>query len=436
METRSLGPHSFMLIRHGHVIAEGWWDPYRQEDVHLLYSLSKSFTSTAVGFARAEGLLTLQDKVVSFFPDDLPSQVSENLAAMTIRDLLTMNTGHEIEPQRGSLTGEPYENWVAGFLAHPVSLKPGTKFLYNSAATYMCSAILHKLTDLSLLEYLLPRLLNPLGVEKAHWETCPRGIQVGGWGLSVTTETIAKFGQLYLQKGKWEGSQLLPEGWVEEASAAQVSNADGQEPHDWNQGYGYQFWRSRHNCYRGDGAFGQNAVVMKDYDAVLVTTASNPDLGATHQLVWDHLLPAMAAASEGPIKLARKLEELEIGVEGIETIPESFHGTFSGESMELRVDADGLRLQWESLGQRQCLVAPTDKWLESRANIDGKQIQRVAARAAFQEGTGLVLRGLALETPFQITVLANPEGDGKRLEWIRFGDFGPSEGPSEFLQRR
>ena len=192
--------NSFMLLRHGHVVAEGWWAPYRAEAPHSLYSLSKSFTSTAVGLAIAEGKLSLDDEVLKFFPDDAPAKPSNNLKSMRVSDLLRMSTGQQAEPPRTS--SEP---WTKTFLAQPVPFKPGTHFLYNTSATYMLSAIVQKATGMTVLDYLKPRLFDPLGIEHPTWETSPQGISAGGYGLSIRTEDIARFGQLYLQKGKWEG---------------------------------------------------------------------------------------------------------------------------------------------------------------------------------------------------------------------------------------
>jgi CubicO group peptidase (beta-lactamase class C family) len=217
--------HSFMLLRHGHVVAEGWWVPYHPRSRHSLYSLSKSFTSTAIGIAIAEGKLHLDDRVLDFFPEDAPAEPSEQLKAMRISDLLRMSTGHQTEPPR-----PPDGHWVKLFLAHPVPFKPGTHFLYNTSATYMCSAILQKATGMTLLDYLRPRLFDPLGIENPSWETSPQGISVGGSGLSVRTEDIARFGQLYLQKGRWQGEQLVPEAWIEALPARRLPGRRGLRP--------------------------------------------------------------------------------------------------------------------------------------------------------------------------------------------------------------
>ncbi|MFL5341176.1 MAG: serine hydrolase domain-containing protein [Gemmataceae bacterium] len=295
--------HSFMLVRHGHVVAEGWWAPYRSDTPHSLYSLSKSFTSTAVGLAAAEGKLSVDDPVLKFFPDDAPANPSANLKAMRLSDLLRMSTGQQTEPPR-----RPTEPWVKTFLGHPVPFKPGTHFLYNTSATYMLSAAVQKATGQTVLEYLTPRLFEPLGIEKPTWEASPQGVSAGGYGLSVRTEDIAKFGQLYLQKGMWQGKQLVPAAWVAAATARQTSN--GSNPaSDWDQGYGYQFWRCRHAAYRGDGAFGQYCIVLPEQGAVIAITSGVRDMQAVLNLVWDKLLPGLKRESLPPDDAARaKLE--------------------------------------------------------------------------------------------------------------------------------
>ena len=288
--------HSFMLVRHGRVIAEGWWSPYGPQFNHTMYSMSKSFTSTAVGFAVAEGKLSVDDKVMSFFPDDLPAQQSEYLASLRVKHLLSMAAGHAKDPTFEMVKSE---NWVKAFLAWPMMNVPGSTFVYNSGATYMCSAIVQKVTGKKIVDYLRPRLFEPLGIEGATWEVCPRGVNTGGWGLNIRTEGLAKFGQLYLQKGAWNGRQILPAKWIEDATTFKIQQPLPAKPSrpnsesDWLQGYCYQFWRSRHNAFRGDGAFGQFTIVMPDQDAVLAITSESKGMQGELDLVWEHLLPAM-----------------------------------------------------------------------------------------------------------------------------------------------
>ena len=279
--------NSFMFVRHGYVVAEGWWAPYDAATPHILYSLSKSFTSTAVGLAISEGKMSLDDEVLKYFPADAPADPPVNLKAMRVRDLLRMATGNVAEASFNQ-----NDAWTKAFLAQPVPFKPGTHFLYNSPATYMLSAMVQKATGMTVLDYLKPRLFEPLGIGSPSWMTSPQGITAGAYGLSLRTEDIARFGQLYLQKGKWQGKQLVPAQWIEEATSRQTAN--GSSPNsDWDQGYGYQFWRSRHNTYRGDGAFGQFCMVMPEYDAVVAITSGVRDMQAVMNLVWNKLLPAM-----------------------------------------------------------------------------------------------------------------------------------------------
>jgi CubicO group peptidase (beta-lactamase class C family) len=286
--------HSLMIVRHGHVIAEGWATPYAADRPHLMYSLSKSFTSTAVGLARAAGLLDLDDLVLDHFADVAPAQPGKHLSRMRLRHLITMTTGHHDDPSDATFSSP---EWARAFLALPVEHEPGTHFVYNTAATYMLAELVQRVTGQRLLDYLAPRLLEPLGIDGATWEQSPDGFDVGGYGMSLTTEDIAVFGQLYLRDGRWDGVQVLPDGWAGEATARQVPNGDDPD-NDWAQGYGYQFWRGRHGSYRGDGAFGQYCVVVPDLDLVVVTTSAWPDMHVELGLVWEHLLPGIGT---GPL---------------------------------------------------------------------------------------------------------------------------------------
>lgn len=278
--------HSFILLRHGNVVAESWWSPESATKPHVLWSLSKSFTSTAVGLAAEEGKLSIDDRVVKYFDGKLPEKPSDNLKAMRIRDLLTMSTGNQDE-----VFLKDKSDWVSAFLAHPVPHKPGTHFKYNTAATFMQSAIVQKVTGQTVVDYLQTRLFDPLGIEKPTWDKSPDGYSLGGYGLYLCTEDIAKFGQLYLQKGKWNGKQIVSEKWIDQATAKQVSN--GSDPdRDWDQGYGFQFWRCRHDAYRGDGKDGQFCIVLPKQDAVIAITANTSNMQAELNVVWETLLPA------------------------------------------------------------------------------------------------------------------------------------------------
>ena len=299
---KSMDIHSVMIVRNGNVIYSHWQSAGAENVPHVLHSVSKTFTATAVGLAIADGKMALTDKVVDYFPDKLPAQVSSNLKAMTVRDLLTMSCGHDVEPSfRGA-----QQDWVSAFLAHPVIHEPGKFYLYNSLGTYMLSAIVQKVTGEKVVDYLTPRLFSPLHISKPRWEESPQGINCGGWGLYLKTEDLAKMGQLLLQKGKWNGKQLIPAEWVAEMSKKQVESvnpgtrledaaAKGMtvETSDWMQGYGYQMWRCRPGCFRADGARGQYTIVVPDKNAVVAITSDVGDLQGELNLVWECILPVL-----------------------------------------------------------------------------------------------------------------------------------------------
>jgi CubicO group peptidase (beta-lactamase class C family) len=310
-------PHSLMIVKNGKVVTEAWWDPYNAQTPHELWSLSKSFTSTAIGFAVQEGLLSIDDLVISFFPDKIPENPDWQLKQLRVKDLLTMTTGHNKEP----FPADTDDDWVKTFLDSELPYLPGTHFMYNTPATYMLSAIIHKISGEKLIDYLYPRLFEPLQIEKPQWEMDPKGINTGGWGLHLKTEDIAKFGQFYLQKGKWNGSQLLFQDWITMATSKQVSNGSNPD-NDWMQGYGFQFWRSRYNTYRGDGAMGQFCLVFPDQDTVVAITSGTNNMGEIMQLTWDIILPVLKEGKiprndQALLALQKKIASLKIkAVEG------------------------------------------------------------------------------------------------------------------------
>lgn len=305
IEADDLELHGLMIVRNGHVVAEGAWAPYRTDVPHVLNSLSKSFTSTAIGLAAEEGRLTLDDPVISFFPEEVTPAIEANMGELKIRHLLSMTTGHTVDTIP-IMHARRDGNWVKAFLETPIERPPGTHFLYNTGASYMLSAILHRATGEQLLDWLRPRLFEPLGMAGVKTVTCPRGIHAGGYGMYMKVEDIAKFGQLYLQEGVWEGRRILSAEWVRMATSKQADNGDDPSS-DWAQGYGFQFWRCRHGAYRGDGAFGQFCVVMPHKRAVVAMTAGAMEMQDMLNAVWEELLPGMEDAPVGrPDAAARR----------------------------------------------------------------------------------------------------------------------------------
>ena len=394
--------HSIMILRHGKVIAEGWWKPYRSDLKHTLYSLSKSFTSTAVGLAVTEKRLTLNDKVISFFPDKLPVTITPLLSDLKVRDLISMTAGQTPDPTGPVIVTN---DWIRSFLATPVLNKPGAVFLYNSAATYMLSAIVQKVTGQKILDYLTPRLFKPLGIQGMDWETDPSGINVGGWGLRLKTEDIAKFAQLYLQKGKWNGQQILPEDWVTEATTFKIDNApyDTQakkDSSDWKQGYCYQFWRSRYNSYRGDGAFGQYALILPEQDVVIAITSETQDMQGELNLVWKYLLPAMEVDSStldknDAVILKKRLMQLKLPLppksDSVFKIPSVSGKRFKIEPNEKNIErisfgttGDVIKLTLKTNSSSYLLNFGNGRWVEGKTTLLGPSL--VAAAKGHFEG--------------------------------------------------
>jgi hypothetical protein len=433
--------HSFMLLRHGCVVAEGWWNPYEAQLPHMLFSLSKSFTSTAIGLAEAEGILSLDDLVVSYFPEDLPEEVSANLSAMQIRHLLMMGTGHA-QDTMDLLWGQEDGNWAKAFLQAPVEFTPGTHFIYNTGATYMLSAILQKVTGEKLLDYLRPRLLDPLGIANATWQTCPRGVNTGGFGLNITTEDIAKFGQLYLQRGSWNGSQLLSASWIEEATSKQISNGDGGD-NDWAQGYGYQFWLCRNGAYRGDGAFGQYCVVLPAEDAVIAITSGVNDMQAVLHHVWRCLLPAMQADNIPLDEQAVTL--LENQLKSLKLIPAQIQSHSLKEALiseqvyhleKNNIHTDTFSLRFESEKATMVITNPNGEhvirmgrgeWITGTSRINQGIEQRVASSFTWRDNDTLEISLQLVETPFCETILCRWEDKDIIVERSINVSFGPTE---------
>ena len=450
VEQRGIELHSLMLVRHGHVVAEGWWSPYSADRIHQLYSLSKSFTSTAIGIAINEGLLSVDAPVLSFFPDKAPKKVHEFVEKMCVHHLLSMSTGH-LEDVLDRATEQGDGDWIAGFFAVPPDQEPGSIFAYNNAATFMLSAILQSLTSMKLIEYLRPRLFEPLGITQTHWYENPQGINHGFSGLHITTEAIARFGQLYLQKGEWQGQQLVPKEWVETATTKHIITNPPPEDNtpDWGQGYGYQFWQCRHNAYRADGAFGQFCLVMPEQDAVLATTAGAENMQSVLDLVWTQLLPAMGDESlsgdaEVQSKLSHQLEQLEILPTRAETtsqIASSVSGKtydFSGdpnvgdetELLTLYFHEDhALLVEEDNRGEHQ-IRCGYNQWLSDTTTFYESEPVPVMSSGTWTSPNTFTLEIRYIQTPHCLTLDFHFDGELLRLSSRWNVMFGSTEMPT------
>jgi len=434
--------HGLVVLRHGHRVVSGWWAPYSADRVHLLYSLSKSFTSTAAAFAIAEGLMSLDDTVLSHFPRFDADITDPRNRAVLVRHVASMASGHLGESEEEAFRLDPLEP-VRGFLLEVPDRDPGTVFAYNNPSTYTLAAIVQRVSGQPLTEYLRPRLFEPLGIGEVAWAQFPAGRDLGFSGLHATTEAIAALGQLYLRRGARGGRQLLSQEWVAAATGVQVPTPD--EPMaDWQQGYGFQFWRSRHG-YRGDGAYGQLCLVLPEHDVVVAVTGATRQVQALLDAVWEHLVPAFgataaagAAAGAGAgagaaagaggdpgadASLARRLSRLVLPIPPGSPEPDaevrsawagaSFAptgGTCSEQpsltSVEVSVGARGWRLRLIESGSRLDADVGTDGWVVSDAAApDGCPVPLAVGGGWVGPGV-LRLQVVFLETPHHLVLTA------------------------------
>jgi CubicO group peptidase (beta-lactamase class C family) len=356
--------HSFMFLRHGKVIAEGWWDPYGPDYKHLLYSASKTFTATAIGLAVSENRLKLTDKVISFFPYSRPDTIGSYMRELTVENLLTMSVGQD---PAGMGAGND-EDWITAFIKNEPVHKPGTVFLYNNMATFMLSAIVQQVTGQTLFDYLKPRIFDPLSIRGADWDKNPQGINLGMIGLRLRTEDLAKFGQLLLQNGKWNDKQLIPAEWIKEATSFKIECIDSsrkipREMNDWSQGYCYQMWRGRNNTVRLDGLAGQFVILIPDKDAVVVLTANARNTQEELNLVNNYLIPAIKSNKAIPPKpesydeLQKKQSALNLKPQASKSSGSEFASKISGKEFILEDNDYKIQSVYFAFDNNECRFA-------------------------------------------------------------------------------
>ncbi len=282
-------PHGMIIHRHGYRIAEGYWAPHTGDRSRLVYSLSKTFTGTALALQLGEGRLSLDDLVSDHLPE-LFTHADERTKRMRIRHIASMSTGHNREMLGEAMMADPADP-LRGFFTIAPDEEPGTLFAYNQPPVLALATILQRLAGERMVDYLRPRVFDPLGIGDVRWAQHRPGIDLGFSGVHTNLDAIARLGQLYLNNGMWNGNRILPEGWVADASRVHIANPLMENP-DWQQGYGFQLWMSQHG-YRGDGAFGQYMVVLPEHDAVIAMFSCNEDMQRILDLMWKHLIPAM-----------------------------------------------------------------------------------------------------------------------------------------------
>lgn len=427
VEARGLELHSFMLHRHGAVAAEGWWWPYRPELPYIMHSLAKSFLACAVGLALDEGLVHLDDKVISFFPEYLPTKVDDRLAAMTVEDLLTMRSGHG-EETSGAIWRSIGTSWISEFFKIPLLHAPGTKFVYTSAASYMLSAILFKVTGQTLHEYLKPRLFDPLGINGETWDVGPDGINPGGNGLSCKTADILKLGILHAQLGLWEDQRILSESWVLEATRSHGGN-----------NYGYHWVTGPDGDYRAIGLFVQMTIVFPKHGAVIAVTAGIDQSATLLPILYRHF---PAAFKDGALKDAAADARLKDRLEGaaapqtIVSAPSTLPARISGVDYRMSANPQGITSVRFDFADSRCTFHLSDTngehaiemglsdFIETRASMPGRDLHHgykltdtlVAAGARWRDATTLEMTWIFVQSAFRDTIVCRFEGNEITLD--------------------
>lgn len=413
--------HSLMLLRHGHVFAEGWWAPYSRETSSLVYSLSKTFVSAAVGLAVADGVLSYDDTLVALFADVLePGAAGPKASRITVRHCLTMTTGHteDVVPALNLAASPGRTPWAHVLAVEPPGV-PGETFCYNQWATWTLAEVVAHATGRDVFALLSERLFAPLGLAGASWDRDVEGRVLGYSGLRVPTETLASFFQLLLDGGVRDGVRLLPTEWVEQHARAHVLPIDARLRPDWSAGYGWQFWRNARGGYRGDGAFGQFGIVLPEHDLVVVLTGETSRMDAVLDQVWGHLVPALGRpATADQDAVAATLAGLHLapiwGDRGARV-----HLTFENRKNRWRLtdDADGWTLRWvDSRGGDNLIGVGHGTWRHTTLCWPGREL-RVAASGAWRGWGQFEMRLIALDTPHSMVIRLTDDGSG-RAEWV------------------
>lgn len=391
--------HSFIIKRNGRTAAEGFWKPYDLDTPHMLFSLSKSFISCAVGFAIEEKRFSLDTLILDIFPEYKKAVTDERFNRMTIRHLLTMSTGHNNCALRYFNRQTDPIDFKRDFFASPLRFEPGTRFVYNSAATYILSAAVRKVTGENPSVYLRKRLLDPLGIGERYWEKSPDGTDCGGWGYCLTTREISSFAEMLRNGGRINGRQVIPADYFASAVSKLADTSKNDAP-DWKLGYGFQFWRTRHNAFRADGSFGQYAIVMPDLDMTIAITSGGSDMPGILDILWDNLLPGVSdkPLPENPqayAELQQKIAKLSLPVlkgkapESTHKITASFTGAPGGiTGLEITVSPENCRLDFRRKDRPQTAI--TAGWgqpVRGTTDIEDDHPDPVSATAEISSGT-------------------------------------------------
>jgi CubicO group peptidase (beta-lactamase class C family) len=446
-EQRGLGLHSLMIARHGDVIAEGWWAPYTADRVHLAYSLSKTFTATAVGVLASQGAIDIDAPLLSHFPEIDPASVSDRWRAVTIAHCLSMSVGHDTDAgdviwdAADREPGATPRGQLQRIFATELAADPGALFTYNQVATYLLSLVVGRVAGEPLHAVVRSRFLDRLGARELPWHTEAFGFDLGFSGAHVTTETILGVAQLALERGEWRGERLVADWWYERATVpfAPVPPVDPAGPPDWQHGYGFSYWM-QHEGYRGDGAYGQFAITLPARSMVIAITSEAADMQATLDAVWEFVVPAVdrPAPTDGDTdgELAARLVGLRhppagsspgvLGPAARLEFARTGSSNLAAEYTAVAVEpyagghAVALRRGDEWIGD---IVVGDGEWCESAMVADGWRLP-VVASGGWVDPTRFVAELRLIETPHRFTITARVGGEAE-LAW----DLMPLMGP-------
>ncbi|GFN33917.1 serine hydrolase domain-containing protein [Paenibacillus xylaniclasticus] len=439
IERYQLPVNRFILLHDGEHILQWHRSPYRKDVPQLLYSLSQSITSIAVGIAWDQGLLKLDDPIMSFFPDKLPASISPNLARMTIRHLLTMTAGHE-DNICSAVAKE--QDWAAAFFSQEVVHEPGTRYYNCIYSTYMLSAIIERVTGMSLIDFLVPALFDPLSIQRPVWETCPLGVTAGGMGLSLSTESMAKIGLMLINEGVYEGKRILSEQYIRMATSEQSNNRSSAalDRNDMIQGYGFQFHLCKGGCYLGEGAFGQLCFVAPK-EKIVISAASSlttvQEFQLLLELIYEHFIDRSTEQSlpykrGGDAELQRLLEQWNYESEWRRPIPDG-RPCLDGAVYPLSANPHGLRqiCFFEQCGLLEMKMEYGDKrdntlpfsYVEPIRAFDmfykdlEMHRQEVVTYAAWLDKNSLLLTLYYIETPYVVRYKLTFSGNELQLQF-------------------
>jgi len=424
--------HAFLLMRHGKVVAEGCWTPYTAEVPHALYSISKAFTSMAIGYAVEDRKMSLGDRVNWFFPEYVPSNQTEYARELRVRDLMQMASGHRGDPL-GKMRAASDGDWTKAFYATPVCDPPGLAFRYLTGNSCMLAQIHRKVTGAEdMIDYLRPRLFDKLGIVDMSWDRQPNGTVFGGSGFHLTGEDLAKVCQLLLQGGVWKGERLLPLWWVKQATSCQTPYGQVMDPvlalhmgvkdakgtpdpaNDWQQGYGFQMWMGRHETFRLCGAYGQIGVVMPNEDIVFVVLAGGDGSNMLSvNALYDTILPALSAqpVAENPSALAAvkakcaalEITRVEKAAEPSVAVREAANRGYAFPENArglhwLKFDAASKTIDFETVAGRQKLVVGEGRWTRGTVATDMPSVKRTEALPGGPQPVGATGAWIAPDT--------------------------------------